>query len=201
MADYSEAEIIADLLQGKERAFEAIHKRYYKELCSFSFMLTRNTLESQDIASSLFEKLWMRYKELTFNSMNDIAGYLYVAARHMSLNYLRGEKTKTQKHKNILAESKEAYDAINDQLDVEYIKALRNLKETTYNLPQRSVRVLQMIYFEEKSYDEIAREMEISVNTVSNLRRQGINILARILNMEDFLVYSCIIVLLALSGF
>jgi len=200
MVEYSEAEIIFDLSAGKEKALAAIHKLYYKELCSFCFMLTQNTLESQDIVSSLFEKLWLRCKELSFGTMNDVAGYLYVAARHMSLNCLRSERLKSLKHKDILAETKDTFDTLNDQLDVEYVKALRNLKETIYNLPQRSIRVLQMIYFEDKSYNEIAHEMDISQNTVSNLRRQGISILARILNLNDFIVQGCIVLLLALSG-
>jgi len=45
MADYSEAEMIADFLVGAERAFNWVYKSYYKKLFVFCYSLTQNTQE------------------------------------------------------------------------------------------------------------------------------------------------------------
>src|SRR5882757_7773616 len=176
MADYSEAELIADFLAGAERAFNWVYKSYYKKLFVFCFGITGDTQESQDIAIISLNKLFEKHRH--FESQPDMSSFLFVAARNHCFNYLRNLKTRTQKHKLLLAEAKEQADPFNDELDVLYVEAVKKYVE---ELPERSGKVIDMIYFCDMSYEQIAEKMRISVATVGSHRGKALDNLRRII--------------------
>ena len=59
------------------------------------------------------------------------------------------------------------YDVEDDnEADLAYMDKLERIYEAVESLPHQCKEVLKKIYFEEKSYVEVAEEMHLSLNTV-----------------------------------
>ena len=205
VAGYPENELIAGFRRRDPKAIHVIYELHFVKLCDWCYYVVGNVFDAQDIVSDIFEKLLTGHDGnkpigASFNSLDDIANYLYVAAKNKCFTFLERSKRKQQVHQTLIKEDMRDY-TVNDELDFEYARGLADLKllETIHHLPQRSILVLRKIYLEDLSYEEIAKEMGISRATVSNLRQQGINILAKILNREDFSSHLLMITIISLS--
>ncbi len=202
VAGYPENELIAAFRRRDPKAIHAIYELHFVKLCDWCYYVVGDASDAQDIVSDIFEKLLASRDSnkligASFNSLDDIANYLYVAAKNKCFTFLERSKRKQRIHQALMKEDMRQY-TVNDELDFEYARGLADLKllETVYHLPQRSILVLRKIYLEDLSYEEIAKEMGISKATVSNLRQQGINILAKILNREDFTSHFLMIIII-----
>jgi RNA polymerase sigma factor (sigma-70 family) len=193
MADYSESDMLADFLTGAERAFNWVYRAYYKKLFVFCFGITGDTQESEDIAIISLNKLFEKHRH--FESQPDMGSFLFVAARNLCFNHLRNLKTRTQKHKLILAEAKDQADPFNDELDMDYVGAVKKYVE---ELPERAGKVINMIYFEDKSYEQIAEEMRISIATVGSHRGKALDNLRRIIPEKRLYIEAGILSLLTI---
>ena len=78
--------------RGEEAAFKTIFKMFYPEIRYFTFRLTANMPEAEDITSTTFEKLFRMHK--VFDNPNNIRAFLYKTARNHCFDYLRKEKTR-----------------------------------------------------------------------------------------------------------
>ncbi len=200
-AGLSQDEFIAGFRKGDPRVIHFIYETHFVRLCDFCFYFLGNSFDAQDIVSDIFEKLLTVDRKnkvigKSFTDMNDVVNYLYVAARNNCFNVLEQRKRKRQINLDV-TERKYANE---EELDLECHRGLADLKllETVYKLNQRSVKVLRKLYFEDMSYEQIAAEMNITRSTVGNLRQQGINLLAKKLNREDFILHFFIFAMLSI---
>lgn len=184
----SPKEFIEGFRKGDPRVVHLLYERYFVRLCDYCYHFLGNSFDAEDIVSATFEKLLTVYRKKrrvgkSFNGIEDIESYLYTAARNRCFNMLQQKKKQRQIRLKL---SENAY-CTEDLLDLEYHRGLADLTllKTIYKLDQRSIQVLRKIYFEDMSYEEIAIDMKISRATVSNLRQQGINILAKQLPRLD----------------
>src|SRR3546814_9183901 len=86
-----------------------IYRMYYPSLSYFSYNLTGDMSQAEDIASESLSKLWQRHSG--FNTQASIKSFLYTTARNASLNYLKSLRVRTSVHEELLylAEKKDDY--------------------------------------------------------------------------------------------
>ncbi len=203
MYDHIDDQLVTDFLEGKDHAFKQLHERFFKQVLVFCHKLTDDLHESQDIVSEIFMGLFKRHKELDLKSMNDIAAYLFVSARHRSLNMIKARSRRRDKYRHLSLIHGQTFDTLNDRLDMAFAEGIMacKIKETVYGLDQRSVQILRMIYFEDLTYEEISEKMNISINTVRSHRTRGIDILAKILQRDRALINALTLAILLLARF
>jgi RNA polymerase sigma factor (sigma-70 family) len=189
MASQSREEMIDGFRKGDPGVIQILYDSHFVALCDYCYFIVGNTCDAQDVVSEVFEKLLgadRKKKEIgqSFLDMNDVVNYLYVAAKNRCINLIGQKKRKHALHQQATDRTYQ----LDEELDFEYHKNLGDLKllEKVYSLSHRCIRVLQKLYFEDMSYEEIAAEMNISLGTVSSLRRRGIDVLAKHLNKDDF---------------
>jgi len=173
--------LLSEFKLGIEKAYSEIFERFYTNVVFVCNKITKHLHEAQDNAIKSFEKLFRIKDSYIFNNLNDIKFFLFKIARRISLNSLRDRKFHDNVDKKSAINLYTQTDFLNDELDIEYLNALRNLKDNVFNLPIKSIKVLKMIYFENKTYVQIAELLNISPNTVGNLRVQGIKHLKKIM--------------------
>lgn len=205
VAGYTDGELIEGFRNRDPKVIHILYDLYFVELCDWCYYFIGNSFDAQDIVSDIFERFLSRdgnQKMIgsSFKSLNDIANYLQVAAKSKCFSFLERDKMKRKIHQKVSSQDTGDY-SINEQLDFEYTRGLADMKllETIYNLPYRSIQVLRKIYLEDQSYEQIAIEMGISKTSIGTMRKQGINILAKILNREDFISYLTTFVIICLS--
>lgn len=153
--------IYTKIRHGDIRAFEMLFRQYYEALCLYSNRIVDDMSVSEEIVQELFYKLWKDRHSIKIRL--SVKSYLYGAVRNQSLQYLEHLKVREQYHRVTLD-----MDMSNPTpLDVlEYNELKRQYESVLENLPKRRREIFQMSRIEGKSYEQIARELSLSVKTI-----------------------------------
>jgi len=175
-------EALTDLLQNNDHlALETLFNRYYKPLCQFSAVYTREYVIAEEIIANLFIKVWdNRHDAVVLN----IKSYLFVAAKNLALNYLEKKKEPVDSIEEIntdhftfqdgknpfeILSSRESYDGILNVIDT---------------LPPGQRQILLMSHIDSLDNRQISGILGISVRTVDTTLYKSIKKLRLLL--KDF---------------
>ena len=145
-------------MAGDEEAFNAIFKRYYAGLLSFTkTLLPYPSDEAEDIVADMFCYLWKNRRRLTVNIT--LGAYLYTAARNRVYDHYR-------KKKQIFSLPEEAAGYLQPDHLLIYKDVASRMRLLVEKLPPQMRLVFQLHRNEGFSYEEIASLLGISVNSV-----------------------------------
>ncbi|NHE58891.1 RNA polymerase sigma factor [Cyclobacterium plantarum] len=147
---------------GDRKAFEKIYQYYRIPVIRFSVSIIKDEQEAENIYHEVFMKILKRRKnikpELNFNS------YVFTSVKNEIFDYLKAlnknNSLKEQFWEKIHQEEDECGKAKEEQLT--------RMESIIQNLSPKRRKILEMNYFEKKSYNEIADILMISKNTVKN---------------------------------
>ena len=185
-----EHELLEGLHTGDPAAFGEIYLKHHAPLCHFAGKLLDDPDGGQDIVDDVFLKLWER--SLSFNDSEHLKAFLYHSIRNACLDQLRSSKRRTLRD-GIYAESAliptESYLA-----SITHTEVITELYQAISNLPGQAQKIIRKTFMEGKSNEEVAEEMKLSIHTVKNQKRRGLDILRGKLSGEGYKL------LLSLSG-
>ncbi len=147
-----------------ERLFDAHAER----LCRYIYRYVRSRETAQDLVQDLFLRLWDKRREL--ESVRDLEGYLYAAARNRALTYVRQQRIQDRWQRQQAAPAARADDPPPPKDPAEELVSAEiaaTLQKTVDALPARQREVL-LLQWSGQSYDQIAKALNISPKTVSN---------------------------------
>ncbi|WP_162343589.1 RNA polymerase sigma factor [Cyclobacterium salsum] len=147
---------------GDRKAFEKIYQYYRVPVIRFSVSIIKDEQEAENIYHEVFMKILKRRSkirpELNFNS------YVFTSVKNEIFDYLKAlNKNNSLKEK--------FWDRIHqEEDDCSQVKEeqLTKMESIIGNLSPKRRKILEMNYFEKKSYNEIADILMISKNTVKN---------------------------------
>ncbi len=140
----------------KEKAI-GMFKEHFEHLVLYVNSYVDSIQTAEDIVQDMFLKLWEKGRLVDCKP-----AFLYVCAKNAALNYLR-----TSNIEPLQADFNDLYEMEDDNEPyMDYMNKLERIYEAVESLPPQCREVLKKIYFEEKSYAEVAEEMHISLNTV-----------------------------------
>ena len=184
--EYSNQKLVKGINHGDVAAFEELYRQYYIYLCLVAEHIVRNHSDAEEIVSDVFVKLW-NIRD-TIEITTSIKWYLVKAVRNTSLNYL--EKNKAT-NKLTISLSSADYQILSWDSDYPlgqlFQKEILNILEKGINeLPQACKEIFMLSRNEEMNYNQIARMLGISVNTVKTQMKIA---LARLRGkLKDFLI-------------
>jgi RNA polymerase sigma factor (sigma-70 family) len=158
--DCRDKELVSRLHKGDVKAFDTLYLKYHQALYSNIHKLTKNTDATKDILQEVFISLWE--KRLTIDGNRPISNWLFTVSYNRSINYLKTVLRESLKLTDLnsglnLADEKETN---RREIQLSLIEnAVRHLS------PQRS-KVFDLCKIQGKSYDETAKELNISKHTV-----------------------------------
>lgn len=163
--------IIDKLKQGDEKAFKYIYDCHYVLLCRFAYQLLNDSSLAEEIVDDTIFYLWEHRAELEIT--HSLRAYLMRAVRNRCLNELNSlsHRTELSFSSFMLPENVEFLNNVfvedNHPLGMLLDRELEEkLSQCIENLPQECRTVFKKSRFEQKKYEEIATELNISVNTV-----------------------------------
>jgi RNA polymerase sigma-70 factor (ECF subfamily) len=179
--DQDDINAVAAVLAGQKERYAVIYKRYYPIILQkFSSSLKFNKELAEDIAADLFTKVFQNlsgYKpKYTFNS------WITRVAKNHLVDYVRKQKLDTvsldagvssEKMRN--EDSNSAVMEVKDDgvLNPEesILSQERNecIKNAVANLDDNCREVIKKLFYEDKSYVEIANEMNIPLGTLKSI--------------------------------
>ena len=149
-------------------AFEMLFKRHYEGLVNYSRSFLKDRDAAEEIVQQFFYNFWKNRKEI--NIKVSLKSYLYRSVRNNSLKYLDSLGVRKRYADRVLSMSKDHI--VYDSDEMEFAELNEIIEDTLSELPERCGRVFRMSRFEGMKYDEIAKELSVSVKTVeANMTR------------------------------
>ena len=177
----SEIETLEALQQGNVLVFEKTFKDYYEILCNYANSFINDLDEAEEIVQTTFITFWEKRSQIDIHT--SVKSYLYQAVHNQCLNKIKHDRVK-QTHfeyityQNNIESSDGCQNMIGKELD-EMINISIN------SLPPQCRTVFMLSRFENYSYAEIAKELNLSVKTIENHMGKALRIMR--MQLADYL--------------
>ncbi|MCS2568917.1 RNA polymerase sigma-70 factor [Bacteroides fragilis] len=147
----------------KKKKFEQFFIMTYPKVKAFAWKLLKSEEDAEDIAQDIFAKLWTNPEiwenQETWNS------YIYTMVRNHIYNFLKHKSIRQTYQEQCTKEEPAISETdIHDQLYAKESELL--IKLTIANMPEQRRKIFRMSRTQEKSNQEIADELDISIRTV-----------------------------------
>ena len=147
-------------LQGNEQAFEQLYRRYYPVLFNYGYRVTTDQSLTREAIQHLFVKLWTNRGGLS--ATPHVKQYLFKAFR----NHLFSLQEQSRKE---LSVEEDEINLVQDSREEKIIRIetahhnAQKLQEMLSTLTPRQKEAIQLRFFSNLSYEEIAGIMEMQI--------------------------------------
>lgn len=158
----------------REKAvFQLLFEHFYRPLCFFATKIIRDSNAAEDIVQDVFVNFW-KHELSAFPNFKTIKTFLYNSVQNRSLNYLRDLDIRDRNYQRLELTEKDdehfIYHQIQSEVAAEVFAAIEEL-------PERCREIFKMAYMEEQEEKEIARLLNVSVNTIKTQKLRAKNYL------------------------
>jgi RNA polymerase sigma-70 factor (family 1) len=158
----NEANLLALVAKGDQRAFTELFDAYYKQLGEYVHKLTESIEVTEEIVQDVFIKIWL--KRATLHELDNFCYYLFILSRNQTLNHLRKKASDKVKETEWLKQLEDDNYNDEDSLITEEYREL--IDKAIEKLPPQQKKVYKLSREERLKYDEIAKLLNISPETV-----------------------------------
>lgn len=182
--------LMDSLHHDEDKGLVGIYRLYYKQILFFAQKYVKNYQVAEEIVTDVFVKLWER--RTAFTSLDSVRAFLYIATKNRCLNQLRGKK-----YHEAIDDVANYEDLLYDDTDV-FTKIIRTeLLHMVYSavqkLPQKQQEVFNMTFLEDKTVEDIGKEMNMTPHAVYTNKSRALATLRRNLQIRDVLFLLVII--------
>lgn len=168
-SDKDEKELIRLLSDGDEEAIKSIFEKYFEGLCLYAESIIRNHQAAEEIVEDLYIHIWLNSKTSPINS--SIKNYLYKSIYNNCLKYLNKIKieNKLLDHTNYIFEDGEILHPVSDSYPLSNLlvdELLEKVRKIQKSLPDQCRLIYSLSRFENLTYSEIAKKLNLNVGTV-----------------------------------
>lgn len=171
--------LLSALQRGDKKAYSALFRRYYPALCAYANRLV-NLEDAEEIVQDVLFWLWENREVQTFDT--SFSQYLYKAVYNRCIN------RQTQQQSQLRAETR-YYEYMLEMLqDTDFYQAeelKKQIVEAIRELPLTYREAFVMHRFGNKSYKEIAEQLQVSHQTVNYRIQQALKLLR--VRLKDYL--------------
>lgn len=160
---YTDDQLLLSLRNDDNLAFGAIYNRYYQDVYRYLLILVKVPEIAEDLTHEVFLKIWEVRNQLTIE--RSFKGYLLRVSHNKAIDMHRKTAAETTLMDQLLHHYKaNATAEYFSETDLKRFDAL--VEEALRSLTPQRRKIYELSRKEKKSYDEIARELNISRNTV-----------------------------------
>ena len=142
--------------------FEQLFRDNYERLYRHAYDFVHDQDVARDMVSDVFVNLWQTRERLDGNR---VLSYLYVSVSNRCLDQLSSGKRFMPLLDGVLAEMED----FTDQDWEDYEARIRRLRQELGRLPERARHVLRLRFFEQKSNQEVADLLNVTVDGVKKI--------------------------------
>ena len=179
-----------------EADFAKVWRQYYKPLVFVAQRIVLNSLEAEDIVSSVFEKFYniaVIQGKKEFTSIDEIKSFLYVSVRNLALDKVRDSNRHRKSHSEISATfSTSENPSIILENEIQKAELIDQILEAIESLPRSEREIFKAIFLDGRSPKELAQERGLSYQTILNQKAKATEKL-RAFGLKIASVYSLII--------
>lgn len=157
-------------------------------LCSYAYDLVKNTDLAEEVVQEMLIKIWEN--RINLNITTSLKSYLFRSIHNQCINILKHNRVVSNQAGKYSEEMHFANELAlfpNEEytLDGYFYDGLeKDIEQAILTLPDQCRSIFRMSRFELKSYEEIALNLGISVNTVKTQMRRALDKLRTIISKK-----------------
>ncbi len=168
-------QLVAAYVQGDNSAFDTLLQRHQTNVFSYIMHLVKDEEIANDIFQETFVKAIMTLKQSRYTSDGKFGAWLARIAHNLVIDYFRQDKgmvSTDNQDINILNRRDLTEGTIEDAMIDAQI--LEDVQALVRQLPADQRKVVEMRYYEDLSFKEIAERTGVSINTALGRMRYAI---------------------------
>jgi len=173
--------LIAQALKGKKSAWVALVKRYEKGLYNYALRMVNNQADAMDLMQDTFVAVFKNLQ--TFRGDSPFKGWLFKVAHYRCLEFYRRKRPMSsiddvpeqEDEENSLCPEQELF---SKQQSSELVNAMQSL-------PIKQKLVVELKFFQQCTFEDIAQQLGISTNTAKSQLYTGLEKLKVKLNEQN----------------
>lgn len=177
-------DLIQALHRDEESGLVGIYRLYNKQLLFFAQKYVRSYQVAEEIVADVFVTLWER--RLQFASLERVQAFLYIATKNRCLNHLRGTNVcdsieDVPNFSEFICGDGDAFTKI------VRTELLKMIYDEVQKLPAKQREVFNRTFLEDKTAEEIAKELNIAPNAVYANKSRALTTLRQNLQLKKSL--------------
>jgi len=164
--DAEDEELVRSIAQGDTDAFRKLFQRYYSRVHAFVLRRLGDSTAAEDTTVETFAELWRTAKRFRGESrpstwIYGIAHFKALAARRAASRNKRSKVISVDFETLSRAPAEEVFEQ-----KLEAREEVRRVRQAIQSLPQRYRQVIELAFFENLPYGDIARRLGMAEGTV-----------------------------------
>ncbi|UII34103.1 sigma-70 family RNA polymerase sigma factor [Fulvivirga ulvae] len=172
----SDSKLVSLYKQGNEEAFEQLLKRHKARIYTTIYLIVKDNYVAEDLLQETFVKAINTIKGGRYNEEGKFLPWITRIAHNLSIDYFRKEKRYPTM---ILEDGSKVFNALEfaeDSIESVQIKndTHSKLRDLIQELPEAQKEVLLMRHYMDMSFQEIAENTGVSINTALGRMRYAL---------------------------
>ena len=180
------AQLIKKLREGDHHAYKFIFDHYYALMGAIAYEYVEDYYISQNIVEDVMMSIWEKREQLIIST--SVKSYLLASVLNKCIDYLRSRSREAEVF-SLESEIGSSSCYIPDQEMFEQIVSSeleKKIEEIIQSMPEECKKVFLLSRYGNKSYAEIANELNISVNTVKYHIKKALSLFRE--ELKDYLL-------------
>lgn len=173
----TDEELVIDYAIGNNHAFDELLRRHRKNVYNYIFFIIKNREMAEDVFQDTLVKAIINIKQGRYIENGKFKAWIMRIAHNLIIDYFRLER-----NENTVSNDEMEVDLLNDatlcDITIEdkmvWSQILTDVKRLIEYLPDNQREVLEMRYYQDLSFKEIADQIGISINTALGRMRYAI---------------------------
>jgi len=157
-----EKELLEKVAQGDQRSFNQLFDAYFNVLGAYVLNIVKSIEITEEIVQDVFVKVWLQRSSLT--EITNFNNYIFILCRNQTVDQLR--KRAKERVLNIELQSFLNQASEHEQLENPSEAYRKLIEDAIDKLPAQARKVYIMSRHDRLKYDEIAKKLDISPETV-----------------------------------
>lgn len=194
MTDYqsmTDEQLVKEYAEGHNEAFDILLKRHKDRIYTYILRIIKNEDKANDIFQETFVKAIMTIKQGRYVENGKFPAWISRIARNLIIDYYRQEKSENVQSADLtdidVLNRKELCEATIEEVIINQ-QIRDDVKRLINELPDLQREVLNMRYYQNLSFKEIAEQTGVSINTALGRMRYALINLRRIAAQKDIVL-------------
>lgn len=190
MQGLSDAALINAYKKGNLQAFEIILSKYKDPIYQTIYMLVRDIALAEDLFQEVFIKIIQTIRKGNYTEEGKFLPWASRIARNLCMDYFRKQKATALKTMDVASPAAKnyAYQDLNTLQILEQLQSAEIVHVLIEQLPNEQKQVIQMRFYEDLSFKEIAEQTGCSINTALGRMRYALINLRKLINEQSLVL-------------
>ncbi|MFN3235969.1 MAG: RNA polymerase sigma factor [Pseudomonadales bacterium] len=156
----TDQQLIESAMQGSERAWLNLVKRYEKRVYNYALRMSGNSDDALDIMQDVLVSVYRNLKN--YRGEGEFPAWLFRIASFRCIDYFRRRQFHTPADEQELFDESHAHQP---EMNLAAVQSNRDMTELMALLPLEQRQVIELKFFQNFTFDEISGQLGISSNT------------------------------------